>query len=109
MQGIITSTKFTTTKATLLVLYDEGYNQCTNTGGTGECVYASFSGPAAKKGVQISPAGATHYSYLSTIEAAWGLSSINSNYAGSPDMLSAFGAACTTNCPPSPRSTSFRP
>src|SRR5439155_1443079 len=64
-------------------------------------------GPAAKKGVQISPAGATHYSYLSTIEAAWGLSSINSNDAGAPDMLSAFGAACTTNCPPPPLSTSF--
>src|SRR5947208_15695098 len=104
---ILASTEFTTTKATLLVLYDEGYSQCANTGGTGECVYASFSGPAAKKGVQISPAGATHYSYLSTIEAAWGLSSINSNDAGAPNMLSAFGAACTINCPPPPLNTSF--
>lgn len=85
-------------KATLLILYDEGYTQCANTGGTGECVYASFSGPAAKKGVQISPTGASHYSYLSTIEAAWGLSSLNSNDAGAPNMLSAFGA-CTSNCP----------
>src|SRR5437660_8769454 len=104
---ILASTEFTTTKATLLVLYDEGYNQCTNTGGTGECVYASFSGPTAKKAVQISPSGASHYSYLSTIEAAWGLSSINSNDAGAPTMLSAFNAACTTNCPPPPLSTSF--
>src|SRR5437016_6354631 len=104
---ILASTEFTTTKATLLVLYDEGYSQCANTGGNGECVYASFSGPAAKKGVQISPAGASHYSYLSTIEAAWGLSSINSNDAGAPNMLSAFGAACTTSCPPPPLSTSF--
>ena len=104
---ILSSTEFTTTKATLLLLYDEGYNQCSNTGGTGECVYASFSGPAAKKGVQISPASASHYSYLSTIETAWGLSSINSNDAGAPNMLSAFGAACTINCPPPPLSTSF--
>ena len=104
---ILASTEFTTTKATLLVLYDEGYSQCANTGGNGECVYASFSGPAAKKAVQISPSGASHYSYLSTIEAAWGLSSINSNDAGAPTMLSAFGAACTINCPPSPLSTSF--
>src|SRR5438445_5040941 len=104
---ILASTEFTTTKATLLVLYDEGYNQCTNTGGTGECVYAAFSGPTAKKAVQISPSGASHYSYLSTIETAWGLSSINSNDAGAPNMLSAFGAACTTNCPPSSLSTSF--
>jgi PKD repeat protein len=96
---ILSSTEFTSTKATLLVLYDEGYTQCSNTGGTGECVYASFSGPAAKKGVQISPAGASHYSYLSTIEAAWGLSSLNSNDASAPNMLSALGAACVTNCP----------
>src|SRR5437660_5456908 len=104
---ILASTEFTTTKATLLVLYDEGYSQCANTGGNGECVYASFSGPAAKKAVQISPAGASHYSYLSTIEAAWRLSPINTNDAGAPNMLSAFGAACTINCPPPPLSTSF--
>ena len=94
---ILSSSEFTSTKAALLILYDEGYSQCSNTGGTGECVYASFSGPAAKKGVQISPAGASHYSYLSTIEAAWSLSSLNSNDAGAPDMLGAFGA-CTTSC-----------
>ena len=104
---ILASTEFTTTKATLLVLYDEGYNQCTNTGGTGECVYASFSGPTAKKAVQISPSGASHYSYLSTIETAWGLSSINSNDAGAPNMLGAFSAACSANCPPPPLNTSF--
>src|SRR4029077_5515129 len=104
---ILSSSEFTTTKATLLLVYDEGYSQCTNTGGTGECVYASFSGPAAKKAVQISPPNASHYSYASTLEAAWGLSSINSNDAGAPNMLSAFTAACTTNCPPPPLSTSF--
>jgi phosphatidylinositol-3-phosphatase len=92
---------YTSSKATLLILYDEGYTACNNTGGTGECVYASFSGPAAKKGQQISPANASHYSYLSMIEAAWGLSSINQNDAGAPNMMSAFGA-CTTNCTTSP-------
>jgi len=104
---ILSSTEFTTTKATLLIVFDEGYTQCSNTGGTGECVYASFSGPAAKKGVQLSPIGASHYSYLSTIEAAWGLPSLTSNDAGAPNMLSAFGATCTTSCPPPPLSTSF--
>jgi len=98
---ILSSSEFTSTKATLLILYDEGYTQCSsNTGGTRECLYASFSGPAAKKGVQISPSGASHYSYLSTIEAARGLSSLNSNDAGAPNMLGAFGA-CTSNCPSS--------
>ena len=101
---ILASTEFTTTRATLLILYDEGYNQCASTGGTGECVYASFSGPAAKKALQISPPNASHYSYAATLETAWGLSSINSNDAGAPNMLSAFNSACTTNCP---LSTSF--
>jgi Phosphoesterase family/PKD domain len=95
---ILASSEFTSTKATLLILYDEGYTQCANTGGTRECVYASFSGPAAKKGIQISPTGASHYSYLSTIEAAWGLSSLTSNDASAPNMLGALDA-CTPNCP----------
>ena len=96
---ILSSTEFTTTKAALLIVYDEGYSQCSNTGGTGECVYASFIGPTAKKGVQLSPIGASHYSYLSTIEAAWALTSLTSNDAGAPNLLSAFGAVCVTNCP----------
>ena len=96
---ILSSKEFTTTKATLLIVFDEGYTGCSNTGGTGECVYASFSGPVAKKGLQLSPPGASHYSYLSTIEAAWGLASLTSNDAGAPNLLSAFGAICTTNCP----------
>jgi hypothetical protein len=100
---VLSSSEFTSTKAALLILYDEGYTSCSNTGGTGECVYASFSGPAAKKHVQISQAGASHYSYLSTIEAAWGLHSLNANDASAPNVLGAFGA-CTSNCPPS---TSF--
>jgi hypothetical protein len=101
---VLSSSEFTSTKATLMILYDEGYSQCSNTGGTGECVYASFSGPVAKKGVQISPAGASHYSYLSTMEAAWGLSSLNPNDAGAPNMLGAFGA-CTTSCISPPAGT----
>jgi hypothetical protein len=95
-------------KATLLILYDEGYTQCNNTGGTGECVYASFSGPAAKKAQQIGPANASHYSYSSMIEAAWELSSINQNDVAAPNMLSAFGA-CTTNCTTSTPSTGGSP
>jgi phosphatidylinositol-3-phosphatase len=104
---ILSSKEFTTTKATLLIVFDEGYTGCSNTGGTGECVYASFSGPVAKKGVQLSPPGGSHYSYLSTIEAAWGLTSLTSNDAGAPNLLNAFGAICATNCPPPPLFTSF--
>src|SRR5712692_8150327 len=104
---ILSSKEFTTTRATLLIVFDEGYTGCSNTGGTGECVYASFSGPVAKKGVQLSPPGASHYSYLSTIETAWGLTSLTSNDAGAPNMLSAFSSICTSNCPPPPLATSF--
>ena len=101
---ILSTTEFTTTKAALLIVFDEGYTQCSNTGGTGECVYASFIGPAAKKGVQLSPTGASHYSYLSTIEAAWGLASLTSNDASATSVLNAFAPACVTSCP---LSTSF--
>ena len=96
---ILASTEFATTRATLLVVYDEGYTQCANTGGNGQCVYASFSGPAAKKALQLSPPNASHYSYLATIEAAWGLTSINANDAGAPNLLGAFSPACITSCP----------
>ena len=100
---IMSSPLFSATgsKAALLILYDEGYTQCNGTGGTGECVYASFSGPTARKALQISPANASHYSYLSMIETAWGLQSINSNDKNAPNMLDAF-SACTTNCNSSP-------
>ena len=94
---ILASPLFTSAKATLLILYDEGYTQCNNTGGTGECLYASISGPVAKKGQQLSPANASHYSFLSMIETAWGLSSINQNDAAAPSLQDAF-APCTTNC-----------
>ena len=107
---IMSSPLFSTngSKAALLILYDEGYTQCNNAGGTGECVYASLSGPAAKKAQQLSPANASHYSFLSMIETAWGLSSINQNDASAPSLQDAF-APCTTNCnstPPPPGNNS---
>ena len=96
---VLSSPLFSATgsKAALLILYDEGYTQCNNTGGTGECVYASLSGPVAKKAQQLTPANASHYSFLSMIETAWGLSSINQNDAGAPSLQDAF-APCMTNC-----------
>jgi Phosphoesterase family len=102
---ILSSSEFTTTKAILLILYDEGYTPCSNAGGTGECVYASISGPVAKRGLKLSPAGASHYSYLSTIEAAWELTpSLTPNDASAPKLLDAFGA-CTSSCSSTPPST----
>jgi hypothetical protein len=89
--SVLSSAEFRSTKAALLILYDEGYTQCSNTGGTGECVYATFSGPVSKKGVQLSPLNASHYSYAAMIETAWGLSSLNSNDAGAPSLTDAFG------------------
>src|SRR4029077_18511982 len=80
-----------TSKAALLVIYDEGYSQCANTGGTGECVYASVSGPAAKKIVQISPSQGSHYSLAKTLEANWGLPTLNAGDVSAPDISAAFG------------------
>ncbi len=87
-------------KATLLVLFDEGYTNCNNnTGGTGECVYASFIGPTVKKGTQLNTTSVSHYSFSSTLEAAWGLGNLGANDVGAPTLTSAF-APCTSNCSP---------
>lgn len=91
---ILASPLFTApgSKAGLLITYDEGYNQCANTGGTGECLYTSVSGPAAKKAAQISPAQASHYSLAKTLETNWGLLSLNAGDVNAPDISGAFGS-----------------
>src|SRR6266571_2245268 len=47
---IFSSTLFTTQKAALFIVYDEGNDVPCSSGGP-DCVYASWSGPAAKKGL----------------------------------------------------------
>jgi len=73
---ILGSTVFKTQRAALFIVYDEGNDVSCSSGGS-DCVYASWSGPTAKKGF-TSTTAYTHYSYLHTIEDNWGLQPLNS-------------------------------
>src|SRR6266849_2379057 len=88
---ILSSTLFTTQKAALFIVYDEGNDVQCSTGGP-DCVYASWSGPAAKKGFTSSNSY-SHYSYLHTVEDNWGLPTLTSNDAGALVMSEFFTAS----------------
>ena len=73
---ILESTIFQTTRAALLVTFDEGY---------GFPTYAVWAGPAAKT-AYVSSYGYTHYSVLATIESNWNLLPLTSNDRDAPHM-----------------------
>jgi hypothetical protein len=85
---ILDSTVFKTQRAALFIVYDEGNDVSCSSGGS-DCVYASWSGPTAKKGFTSSTAY-THYSYLHTIEDNWGLPTLASDDASAPVMSEFF-------------------
>src|SRR6058998_716649 len=88
---ILGSTLFKNQRAALFVVYDEG-NDVSCTSGGSDCIYASWSGPVAKKGFSSSNAY-THYSYLHTIEDNWGLSTLTPNDANAAVMAEFFTTA----------------
>ena len=83
---ILSSTLFTTKKAALWIQYDEG-----NSSYPSDFVYGSWSGPVVKTGY-VGTGSYSHYSYLKTLEAVWGLSSLTSNDANASPMTEFFGA-----------------
>ena len=85
---ILGSNVFKTQRSALFIVYDEGNDGACSSGGP-DCVYASWSGPTAKKGFTSSTAY-THYSYLHTIEDNWGLPTLTSDDAGAPVMSEFF-------------------
>src|SRR6266568_3101631 len=99
---ILSSATFTTKRAALFIVYDEanGYGSSSNC-----CVYASWSGPVAKKAFQ-SNNPYSHYSWLHTIEQNWGLSTITTHDAAAPVMTEFFGSSAP---PPLATSFSFNP
>ena len=91
---------FTTQKAALFIVFDEGSDVCP-TGNSSDCVVAEWAGPAVKKAYSSSTSY-NHYSYLSTLEAAWNLPSLTSNDASATSMTEFFGTS-----PPPTLSASF--
>ena len=66
---ILSSTIFTSQRALLAIVFDEGYSNPT---------WASFAGPVSKT-AYTSTTYYDHYSMLKTLEANWGLPSLTSN------------------------------
>jgi phosphatidylinositol-3-phosphatase len=88
---ILSSNLFKNQRAALFIVYDEGNDASCATGGS-DCVYASWSGPVAKRGF-TSNSSYTHYSYVHTMEDNWGMATLASNDANAPVMAEAFGTS----------------
>src|SRR5207247_8212025 len=73
---ILQSPVFRTTRAALLVTFDEAY---------GYPIYAVWAGPVAKTGF-VSSYGYTHFSVLATIESNWNMTPLTSNDRDAPHM-----------------------
>jgi acid phosphatase len=73
---ILNSTIFRTTRAALLVTFDQAY---------GQPIYAVWAGPVAKRGF-VSSYGYSHFSVLATIESNWNLTPLTSNDRDAPHM-----------------------
>src|SRR6266568_217751 len=98
---ILSSRMFTTQKAALFIVFDEGNDFCPTGNSNSDCVVAEWSGSAVKKAYSSSMSY-NHYSYLSTLEANWNLPSLTSNDASATPMTEFFGAS-----PPPTLSASF--
>ncbi len=81
---ILGSTTFTTKRAALFVVYDEGKVPFPN-----DFVYAVWAGPVVKK-MHKSTATYTHYSVLATLEANWGFPSLTAMDAQAASMMEVF-------------------
>jgi len=89
---ILSSRMFTTQKAALFIVFDEGNDFCPTGNSNSDCVVAEWSGSAVKKAYSSSTSY-NHYSYLSTIEANWNLPSLTSNDASATPMTEFFGTS----------------
>src|SRR6266704_3587138 len=86
---ILSSRMFATQKAALFIVFDEGNDFCPTGNSSSDCVVAEWSGPAVKKAYS-STTSYNHYSYLSTLEAEWNLSSLTPNDASATPMTEFF-------------------
>jgi hypothetical protein len=95
---ILNSAVFTTQRAALFIVYDEGTGGCKPhpcSGSTDDYIYAVWAGPQVKRGYMCN-ASYSHYSFLSTLEWNWGLKNLTSNDGSARPMNELFtnGPAC---------------
>jgi len=100
---ILTSNLFTTQKAALFVVFDEGSNKYPN-----DYVYSVWAGSSVKQAYQSS-SQYSHYSFLRTIETNWNLPSLTSNDANAPAMTEFFNTPMSSPLQASFTETSTSP
>jgi hypothetical protein len=83
---ILTSTTFTTKKAALFIVFDEGSGSARV---PNDLVYALWAGPVVKKALK-SMTAYTHYSVLATLAANWGFPAIGTNDSSATSMMEVF-------------------
>jgi acid phosphatase len=83
---ILASTTFTTKRAALFIVFDEGSG---NVRAPGDLVYAVWAGPVVKKAQKITVAY-SHYSVLATLEANWGFPALGANDSSATSMMPVF-------------------
>ncbi len=83
--NILNSNTFKTTRAALVVTFDEGNGYCPLNGGSEDCLYTVWAGPVAKTNF-ASTTKYDHYSLTKTIETNWNIQSLTTNDAGASAM-----------------------
>ena len=89
--NILNSQTFTTTRAALFIVFDEGTGYCPLNSSHEDCVYAVWAGPIVKASLSSSRLY-NHYSLTKTIEVNWNLPSLTSNDANAIPMTEFFKA-----------------
>jgi hypothetical protein len=83
---ILASTTFTTKKAAVFIVFDEGSGSLT---APNDLVYAVWAGPVVKKALK-SMTAYTHYSVLATLAANWRFAALGTNDASAASMMEVF-------------------
>jgi phospholipase C len=80
---ILTSATFSTKRAALFIVFDEGSGSATL---PNDLVYAVWAGPSVNKALKSTTAY-SHYSILATLRANWGFPALGANDAAAASML----------------------
>src|SRR6059036_2757145 len=87
--NILNSNTFTTQRAALFIVFDEGNGYCPLNNTSEDCVYAVWAGQGTKNSfVTTNPYN--HYSFTRTVETNWNLASLSTNDAAATSMTEFF-------------------
>ncbi|MBO0887904.1 hypothetical protein J2P12_02260 [Candidatus Bathyarchaeota archaeon] len=84
--NILNSATYTSTRAALFIVFDEGTGYCPLDHSSNDCLYAIWAGPAAQTNFSSSTPY-DQYSLTKTIEANWNLPSLTNNDANATPMV----------------------